>query len=60
MKPESKKQPVMGESHEQLREATLQEVQNLPDKLPARVWLACLIAGAERFSFYGVQAMIRQ
>ncbi|KAJ5527517.1 oligopeptide transporter [Penicillium frequentans] len=59
MKPESKKQPVMGESHEQLREATLQEVQNLPDKLPARVWLACLIAGAERFSFYGVQAMIQ-
>ncbi|KAJ5950768.1 uncharacterized protein N7479_009181 [Penicillium vulpinum] len=60
MKTELQAHPVTGESPDgQLREATLEEVQTLPnvaDKLPGRVWLACLIAAAERFSYYGVQA----
>lgn len=62
MKIELQVEPIMGEMTDELPVATAEEVQVLPnvaDKFPGRVWLACWIAAAERFSYYGVQAMFR-
>ncbi|WEW61344.1 peptide transporter ptr2 [Emydomyces testavorans] len=58
---ESKSSSTVRETNIELvaTDEEIRTLRNVPDRLPGRVWLACLIAAAERCSFYGSQALFQ-